>query len=308
MIGTSIQMTGRHWGMLAILTLVWGSAFLLIEIGLTGFGPLTLVFLRMALAIPAMLVALRYMGLALPRDGVSWRKLTILGFFNIAFPMALFFWAQTRIDSALASILNATVPLFGVLAAHYFTTDERATPVKIGGVLLGFVGIIVMIGPGAFGTMGQDVVAQIACLVGAASFAGAAVYARTLGSRMAPVTAATGQIITASLLLAPLAFIVEQPWAAAAPNLPAIAAVLTMALVGTSYAYLVYFKLIASAGASNAMLIAIIIPPVAILLGVAVLGETLTQGQLSGMALIAVGLIAIDGRLFTRLAPARPVP
>ena len=303
-----LRMTAHDWGLIAILAVVWGGAFFLIELGLTGFGPLTLVALRMLLAIPLMLLALKGLGHALPRDVRSWRRLTILGFFNVAMPMALFFWAQTRIDSALASILNATVPLWGVLIAHVFTRDERATPLKLAGVLLGFGGIIVMVGPDAVSGMGQDVIAQLACLFAAASFAGAAVYARRLGATIAPMTAATGQIVTAAALIAPLALVVEPPWAAPAPNLTAIAAMLTLALVGTSFAYFIFFRLIDRAGASNALLIALVMPPVAILLGVAVLGEVLTGGQIAGMALISLGLLMIDGRLFARLAPRASVP
>lgn len=308
MIGSSPRMSAHDWGLIAILAVVWGGAFFLIEIGLTGFGPLTLVALRMLLAIPLMLLALKWLGHALPRDARSWWQLTLLGFFNVAMPMALFFWAQTRIDSALAAILNATVPLWGVLIAHLFTHDERATPLKLVGVLLGFGGIIVMVGPEAVNGMGQDVVAQLACLFAAASFAGAAVYARRLGTTIAPMAAATGQIVTATALLLPLAIIVEQPWAAPAPNMTAVAALLTLALIGTSFAYFIFFRLIDRAGASNALLIALVMPPIAILLGVAVLGEVLTRDQVIGMALITLGLLVIDGRLFTRLAPNRPVP
>ena len=303
-----LRMTAHDWGLIAILAVVWGGAFFLIELGLTGFGPLTLVALRMLLAIPLMLLALKGLGHALPRDARSWWQLTLLGFFNVAMPMALFFWAQTRIDSALASILNATVPLWGVLIAHVFTRDERATPLKLLGVLLGFGGIIVMVGPDAVSGMGQDVIAQLACLFAAASFAGAAVYARRLGATIAPMAAATGQIVTAAALIAPLALVVEPPWAAPAPNLTAIAAMLTLALVGTSFAYFIFFRLIDRAGASNALLIALVMPPVAILLGVAVLGEVLTGGQIAGMALISLGLLMIDGRLFARLAPRASVP
>jgi drug/metabolite transporter (DMT)-like permease len=301
------SLTGHDWGILAILALVWGSSFLLIELGLTGFGPLTLVFLRIALAVPLMLVAMRVAGQLLPRDARSWWQLTIIGFFNLAFSQALFFWAQTRIDSSLASILNATVPLWGVVMAHYFTADERATRAKVLGVLVGFSGLVVMVGPGALAGVGQDVPAQLACLLATACFAAAAVYARRLSAHVQPLAAATGQMITAAVMLAPLPLLFESPFAAVPPA-TAIAALLTLALVGTSFTYLLYFRLIATAGASNAMLIALLMPPVAIVLGVLLLNESLSGGQVAGMALILAGLIIIDGRLFARLAPARPVP
>lgn len=301
------SLSSRDWGILAVLALVWGSSFLLIELGLTGFGPLTLVFLRIALAVPLMLVAMRVAGQRLPRDAHSWWQLTIIGFLNLAFSQALFFWAQTRIDSGLASILNATVPLWGVVLAHYFTRDERATPAKVMGVVIGFAGLVVMVGPDALAGVGQDVAAQLACLLATACFAAAAVWARRLGSHVQPLAAATGQMMTAAVMLLPLPLLFETPFAAA-PSLTAVAALLTLAIVATSFTYLLYFRLIATAGASNAMLIALLMPPVAIGLGVLFLNETLTGGQLLGLALILTGLIIIDGRLVARLALRRAVP
>jgi drug/metabolite transporter (DMT)-like permease len=300
-------LASRDWGILLILALVWGSSFLLIELGLMGFGPLTLVFLRIALAVPLMLVAMRMAGQALPRDLFSWWQLAIIGFLNLAFSQGLFFWAQTRIDSGLASILNATVPLWGVVLAHFFTADERATPAKVVGVIVGFAGLVVMVGPAALAGVGQDVPAQLACLLATACFAAAAVYARRLGSHVQPLAAATGQMMTAAVMLAPLPLLFETPFAAA-PSVTAIAALLTLAIVATSFTYLLYFRLIATAGASNAMLIALLMPPVAILLGVLFLNEVLTGSQAAGMALILTGLVIIDGRLLSRLAPRRAVP
>lgn len=295
-------MKARDWGMIAILALIWGGSFLFIELGLTGFGPLTLVFLRMALAVPLMLVALHFLGLRLPSDYASWMHLTALGFLNIAFPMSLFFWAQTYIDSGLASILNATVPLWGVVLTHIFTDDERATPVKIGGLLVGFSGLVLVVGPTALGGIGNDILPQLACLAATFCFAAAVIYARKLGTRIAPMTAATGQIVTASIMLAPLPLLFEAPFSGPFPPAAAIFAVAVLAFVATSFAYLIFFRLIESAGAGNAMLIALVMPPVAIALGVLVLSEQLTMNHLGGTALILVGLVVIDGRTLAHLA------
>ena len=302
------QMKAVDWGMIAILAALWGGSFLFIELGLTGFGPLTLVFLRMALAVPPMVLALRWLGLSLPRDRQSWLHLTALGFLNIAFPMALFFWAQTRIDSGLASILNATVPLWGVLLTHIFTKDERATPAKLAGLLVGFAGLVVVVGPSALRGFGADMTAQLACLLATFCFAAAVIYARKLGATIAPMAAATGQILTGAIMLAPLPFLFEAPFAAIPPAI-AIFAALMLAFFGTSIAYLIFFRLIDSAGANNAMLIALVMPPVALVLGVVVLGEQLASAQVGGMALILLGLVIIDGRLVARviLRPRGPI-
>lgn len=302
------QIAPRDWLVIGGLSLLWGGSFLLIELGLRGFGPLTLVFLRMALAIPLMLFALRWMGLRLPSDRRSWFHLTILGFLNIALPMALFFLAQTRIESGLASILNATTPMWSVVFAHYFIRDERATVAKTLGVLVGFGGIVVMIGPNALAGLGHDIFAQLACLFATACFAASAVYARRLGTSIAPVSIATGQIITASLMLAPLPLLFEAPFSAAAPSMTAVFAVVVMAVASTSIAYLLFFRLIARVGVGNSMLIALIMPAVAIALGVMVLGEQLHAEQLGGMALILAGILIIDGRVISRLASRLSVP
>lgn len=164
-----------------------------------------------------------------------------------------------------------------------------------------------MVGPGALAGVGQDVGAQLACLLATVCFAAAAVYARRLGSHVQPLAAATGQMITAAVMLLPLPLLFETPLAVV-PSPTAIAALLTLAFVGTSFTYLLYFRLIATAGASNAMLIALLMPPVAIVLGVLFLNESLSGGQVAGMALILTGLVIIDGRMVTRLAPRATVP
>jgi drug/metabolite transporter (DMT)-like permease len=305
---TTPQIGPKEWLVIAGLSLVWGGSFLLIELGLTGFGPLALVFLRMSLAIPLMLLAMRWMGLHLPRDRRSWFHLSLLGFLNVAFPMALFFLAQTRIDSSLASILNATTPMWGVVFAHYFIRDEPATFPKIIGVLTGFAGIVLMIGPTTLQGIGDDVLAQMACLLATACFAASAVYARRLGASIAPVSIATGQIITASIMLAPLPLLFEAPFASGMPPSTAVFAVLTMAIASTSIAYLLFFWLIDRVGVGHSMLIALLMPAVAIVLGVTILGEELRDAQIGGMILILAGIIIIDGRIITRLASRASVP
>ncbi|MEY4270832.1 MAG: hypothetical protein RLZZ58_2048 [Pseudomonadota bacterium] len=294
-------MTGNDWAVLALLALIWGGSFLLIEIGLTGFPPVTLVALRMALAVPLMLVFVRWGGHIIPRDRTSWLHLSVLGFLNVALPMALFFWAQTRIESGLASILNATVPLWGVLVAHLATQDERATLPRIFGVLLGFAGIVVMVGVSALGGLTDGLVAQLTCLFATFCFALAPVYARLRPfAHMPAATIATGQTITSAVMLLAASLAIDRPWTLPTPGMGAFAALLALAFLSTSFAYILYFRLIARAGASNAMLIALVMPVVAIALGVIFLGETLTANQIAGALLIALGLVAIDGRLFAR--------
>ncbi len=298
-------MFSADWGIILLLSLLWGGAFFLIELGLRGFPPNTLVFLRMALAIPPMVLALRFLKLKLPADSKSWQQLFVLGTINAALPFILFFWGQTQIDSGLASVLNATTPLWGVITAHFLTRDEKATPARIIGVLLGMAGIIVMVGTEALGGITGSVLAQIACLTATLSYAFAAIYGRTLSqSTMSPMVVATGQVITAAILMLPIALIVDQPWQLPAPGWQAWAGAIGLAIPSTAVAYFFYFRLIDRAGASNAMLVAFIMPLIAIILGVVALGETVEAKELAGAALIALGLLAIDGRLLPKSSSA----
>ncbi len=302
-------MSGGDWGIIMFLSLLWGGAFLMIALGLRSFPPITLAFLRMALAVPPMLLALKYLGQKLPTDSRSWRQLFILGGLNAAFPFMLFFWGQSHISTGLGSILNATTPLWGVVLAHMFTRDEKATPSRILGVLLGLAGIIVMVGTGALKGMTSGVLAQLACLTATVLYALAAIYGRTLSqSTMTPIVVATGQVFTAAVLILPFMLVVDQPWTLPTARWDAWVGAFGLAIPSTAFAYFLYFRLIDRAGASNAMLVAFIMPVVAIVLGVVVLGEAVSVKEMTGAALIALGLVAIDGRVFAKLAPRRSVP
>jgi drug/metabolite transporter (DMT)-like permease len=295
------KLDGTSWAMIAAMSLLWGSAFLLIEIGLRTIEPNTLVFLRMAIAAPFMLLFLTLTNERLPRGWRSWQQLFVLGALNAAFPFILFFWGQQYLDSGYASILNATTPLWGVVVAHFLTDDEKATPLRILGVLLGLGGIIVMVGPEAMKGLSNSLLAQIACIVSTLFYGYAAIYGRRLGqSSMTPMVVATGQVMTAGLIMVPVMLWFDRPWERPIPSTESLLAALALGIPATAIAYIFYFKTIDRAGATNAMLVAFIMPVIAVLLGIAFLGEVLTGGQVIGAALIAAGLIAIDGRLLSK--------
>jgi drug/metabolite transporter (DMT)-like permease len=296
------NMTRQDWAILLFLSVLWGGSFFFIEIALDTVRPFTLVLIRVALA-AAMLwlfLAVRRERLPMP-PGAAFAYL-LLALLNNVVPFILFVWAQQQITGGLASILNATTPIWGVLVAHIFTADEKAHPHKILGVLLGFGGVAVMIGPGLIGQGG--VIPQLECLGATLCYALAGVWARrfrTMG--VPPVAVATGQLSAAALVMLPLVLWFEPPWLATAPSLNAWLALGALALFCTSLAYILYFRLLAAAGATNSLLVTFLIPVTAILLGALFLGERLDRGDFAGMALIAAGLAAIDGRLFRRLQP-----
>ncbi len=299
-------MTALDWGLLLALSLLWGGSFFFVGVAVHAIPPLTLVVLRVGIAALALAIVLRAMGESLPRSPRVLAAFAGMGFLNNAVPFTLIVFGQTQIPSGLAAILNATTPLFTVLVAHVFTRDERITPAKLAGVGVGFLGVVAMIAPSLAGAAGAPMGAQLACLAAALSYAFAGVYGRrfkALGVK--PLAAATGQVAASTLMLLPLALAVDRPWTLPQPGLGALAAVLGLALLSTALAYALYFRLLASAGATNLLLVTFLIPVSAIVLGIGVLHERLAPRHLLGMALIAAGLAAIDGRALRLLSRRR---
>lgn len=295
---TTPRMAALEWAMLIALSVLWGGSFLFVGIAVKELPPFTIVLLRVGIAAAMLHLVLRVFGIALPRGLAAWRAFFGMGLLNNAIPFSLIVWGQTHIASGLASILNATTPIFTVLLAHLLTSDEPLTWPRIAGTLCGFCGIIVLIGPEALHGIGGDVLAQLAVLAAALSYACAGLFGRRF-KRMgvAPIATAAGQVTASMLLLLPMALIVDRPWTLAIPSPQVWLAVAGLALLSTALAYVLFFRILESAGAVNLLLVTFLIPPSAILLGVAVLNEALHPTDLMGMALIGVGLAAIDGRL-----------
>jgi drug/metabolite transporter (DMT)-like permease len=292
-------MAPREWGMLVLLSLLWGGSFFFTGVAVKALPPLTIVALRVGLAALLLLAIVRAMGLRMPRSRASWTALCGMGLLNNVVPFCLLVWGQTRIASGLAAILNATTPLWTVLVAHALMPDEKLTGRRLAGVALGFAGVVVVVGPDAVAGLQANLLAQIACLGAAASYAFAGVYGRRF-TRMglAPMPTAAGQVVVSSVMLVPAAIIVDRPWTLAAPGLPTWAAILGIATLSTALGYIIYFRLLASAGATNLLLVTFLIPVSAVVLGATVLGEQLAAWSFFGMALVGFGLLAIDGRAF----------
>jgi len=300
------QMNGSDWLIMSVLALIWGGAFFFIGVAVRHVPPLTYVWLRVTIAAVALWIFVKARGGRLDLPKQVWGSIVLLAILNNALPFTLFGWGQTHIASGLASILNATTPIWGVLVAHFFTEDERMNPRKIAGVLLGFGGVATMIGPSLLSDIGSSALAQLACVAAALSYAFAGVWARRfkrLG--ISPLSITTGQLTAAAVVMLPVSMIAEHPWTRAFPPATAWAAIGALAVVCTAFGYVLYFKLIDGAGATNAMLVTLLVPPVAILLGSLFLGETLAPQDFAGLALIALGLAAIDGRLITKLSRRR---
>ena len=301
--GAGQAMSREDMAILLFLSVLWGGSFFFIEISIRTVQPLTLVLIRVALAAIMLWLLLWWRGERLPMPRGAASAYLVLALLNNVIPFIMFVWAQHMITGGLASILNATTPIWGVLVAHLFTADEKASPNKVAGVLLGFAGVAVLIGMDFLGQLGHGAVAQLACLAATLCYALAGVWARRF-RRMGiePTAVATGQLSAAALVMLPLVLLFEPPWLAVPPPAHAWLALGALALFSTSLAYILYFRLVASAGATNTLLVTFLIPITTILLDAIFLGEWLAPRSLAGMALIAAGLAAIDGRLLRRKA------
>jgi drug/metabolite transporter (DMT)-like permease len=289
-----------EWALLLALSVLWGGSFFFGKVALAELPPLTLVLGRTGFAAVALWPILLAAGHGVPREGRIWRAFFAMGVLNNLVPFGLIFWGQTRIASGLASILNATTPLFTIIVAHLLTRDERMTGNKLGGVLLGFVGVAVMVGPDALlGGFGVGVAGQVAVLGAALSYGFAGVYGRRFRAMgLPPLVTAAGQITATTAMVVPLVLLVDRPWSfAAPPQAMTWGAVLGLALLCTALGYALYFRILAAAGATNIALVTFLIPASAILLGAMLLGERLAIRHFGGLALIGLGLAAIDGRL-----------
>ena len=293
------SMNATEWALLLLLSVLWGGSFFFNGVAIRELPTLSVVVVRVFLAAVILLFVMRATGQRIPTEIRVWAAFFAMGFLNNVVPFSLIVWGQTHIASGVASILNASTPLFTVIVAHWLTQDEKMTRNRIVGVIVGLAGVGVMIGGDAFQSLGVHVWAQLACLVAALSYAFAGVFGRRFRAMgITPLATATGQVTASSLMLLPVMLIVDRPWALEMPSMNAIGALVGLAALSTALAYILYFRILASAGATNLLLVTFLIPVSAILLGIFVLGEVLAAKHVVGMAMIGVGLAAVDGRVW----------
>jgi drug/metabolite transporter (DMT)-like permease len=294
-------MNRSEWLELLLLSILWGGSFFFAGIQVKALPPFTIVFLRVGLAAIILNVLLKALGKKLPDSLSAWRAFFAMGLLNNAVPFCLVVWGQSHIASGLAAILNATTPISTVVVANFLTTDEKMTGNRLLGVMIGFLGVVVLIGPDSLEGLGGNVLAQLAVLLAGVSYAFAGVYGRRFRPMgIDPILTATGQVTASAILLFPFAAFVDAPWMLAMPPWPVWAAAAGSAAFSTALGYVLYFRILATAGATNILLVAFLIPVSAILMGSLGLGEHLEATQFAGLAFIGAGLVAIDGRVFAR--------
>lgn len=303
MAASPLRLDGRAWLELALLSLVWGGSYVFAEIALEALPSLTVVWLRVAIAALALRLAVRAAGLRMPGELSAWAAFATMGALNNAVPFVLIVSAQTVITGGLAAVLVAATPFLTLILARWLTADEQPTAGRLLGVATGFAGVAVTIGPAALAG-GDSPVAQLAVLGAALSYALAGLYGRRFAGTP-PLVVAAGQVIASSAMLLPTVLLVDRPWTLAFPGVSAWAALAGFGLLSTALAYVLYFRILARAGATNLLLVTLLAPPTAVALGGVLLGEAIPGRAVVGMIVIGLGLVLVDGRVAAELRRAR---
>ena len=287
----------RDWLLLGLLSILWGGSFFFNGAALTGLPPLTLVFLRVAIGAAILLPLLRIQKVDFPRGVAGWKPFFAIALLNNVVPFSLIVMGQMFIPSGLASILNATTPLFTVIVMAV-AGEEAPLARRIAGVVIGLIGVIILRGLDGVSMTAQGL-GILLCLGGALSYGFAALVARRLLQNSPPLGTATFQLMASTVMMAFIAGAIEQPWRLPMPGMTTWLAVLGLAGLSTAVAYIVFFQILRRSGATNVMLVTLLIPVTAILLGYLVLDEPISIREIAGALVIGSALLLIDGRALT---------
>lgn len=291
-------MDGQDWGLLILLSVLWGGAYFFAGVAVKELPPLTVVLVRVLLAAICLLPVFWYLGHSLPRSFSTWLPFFGMGLLNNVLPFGLIFAGQTQITVGLSSIINAMTPLFTVLIMATFQ-EERLTKNRVIGVLLGLIGVAVLKG---YETPinGNQTFGIVLCLAAAVSYGFAALWGRKFLVGVPPMKSATCQLLSSTLIIAVAVCLIDKPWTIPTPSYNTVLSLIALAVLGTALAYIVFFKILVRAGASNVMLVTLLIPITALLLGNTFLEEEIRLKEIIGAIIIGLGLLFIDGRLINR--------
>ncbi len=287
-----------NFSVLLLLGIIWGSSFMFIKVGVAELPPLLVAAGRMGIGATFLLALLMVQGKRLPRDGGLWARIALMGLINNAIPFTLIPWGEERIPSGLASILNATMPLFTVLIAHYWTADERLSRAKLLGVAVGLLGVLALMGTDVTDLTRASTQGELAVIVATACYAVATIFARKYLHGPEPAVLATGQLATGFIFTLPPILLTVRP-GPAAPSFPALASVVALGLLGSGVAYLIYYWLLRRINATQMSLVTYLLPVTAVFWGAALLGESLGADDFLGLGLIVVGIMVVMETRFT---------
>jgi len=288
-------MSTLAWALLLFLAFIWGGSFVFAKVAVAEIPPFTLVLLRVGLAAATLWLICLATGVRMPRTLKAWGAYAIMGLLNNVIAFSLIFTGQQEIGASLASILNGSMPFFTVLLAGLLLADERFSPRKIVGIVIGFAGVVLIIGPRHLLGLGDHLLSELMLIGAAISYAFASVWGRRFAGQN-PMATATGQLTMSTLMMIPIASLIDQPWTLPVPSLATIGSVIALAVVCTAFAYVLFFRILDMAGATNVSLVTMLVPVSATLLAVPLLGERLEWLTIIGFAVITLGLMVLDGR------------
>lgn len=288
-------MSTLAWALLLFLAFIWGGSFVFAKVAVAEIPPFTLVLLRVGLAAATLWLICLATGVRMPRTLKAWGAYAVMGLLNNVIAFSLIFTGQQEIGASLASILNGSMPFFTVLLAGLLLADERFSPRKIVGIVIGFAGVVLIIGPRHLLGLGDHLLSELMLIGAAISYAFASVWGRRFAGQN-PMATATGQLTMSTLMMIPIASLIDQPWTLPVPSLATIGSVIALAVVCTAFAYVLFFRILDMAGATNVSLVTMLVPVSATLLAVPLLGERLEWLTIIGFAVITLGLIVLDGR------------
>ncbi len=283
----------KHWIVFLLLGVIWSASFLWIKIALAEIGPLTLVTYRVAFGLLTGLAVAAALRIRIPRDLKTWRVFGTLGIFNIAIPFFLITWGEQTIDSAVASVLNATVPLFTIVIAHFFLRDDKMTVPRVVGLLIGFVGVVILLSQDFNPQTHNSLIGQVAVVAASASYAVSYIYARRNTHSIPGEIRGTLPLVSALLIIGAMAPVVEAPFEI--PQLPLTwIGLLWLGVLGTGLALIMQYYLVHQIGPTRATLVTYLLPLGGVLLGVVFLREALTWQLAAGAALIISSIAVVN--------------
>lgn len=296
-----LRMGPTEWGLIVLQSMLWGSAYFFIAIARNDMPALSISTLRLAPAFVVLLTIVLSLGYRLPATWAEWRLFIFFSAFNNVIPFVLVVYGQKEATGGMAAIFNATAPLFGVFLAHLLTHDEKLSWNRLAGILMGIAGVAVLVGHNIAGGSMASLLAYLALLGAPFCYAMSNVFVRRRLSHYEPFILAVTQMAGALILSLALALVIDRPWTRPIPALEIIAAVVAMGVLASALASLCHFTVLQRAGATNALLVTLIMPLTPIVLGGLFLGDRLTPRDIAGALIIAAALIIIDGRIIRRL-------
>lgn len=294
-------MSIKNWFLLIFLSMLWGGSFFFVEIALEELPIFVIVFFRVFIGFLFLFIFSLITKRKMVRDKNILLSFFIMGLINNVIPFSMIVSGQKYISGGLASILNSATPFITVIIAHFFTTDEKVSINKIVGLILGVFGVVILIGLNPLNIEGDELIGILSILTASTSYACAGIFGRKFKKyNLDPVVTSTGQLFSSSILLLPLMLFIDKPWNIKVLSGSSLGAILGIALFSTSIAYIIYFKILSSAGATNVLLVTFLVPVSAVLLGVLFLSEEFNLRQGLGMIIIGLGLLFIDGRVIKK--------